>query len=108
MRFIICGNDETLLNSDLTEYDSDMAVRVVNAGERALWDAGVAIDEYDVDSCFRNWNGGRHRQFRECCGHVSIPKDAPKSDEEIAFRASDAMDAEIAKITTEVEESTKC
>lgn len=93
VRFIICGNAETLCLGILYDTSEDAAVEAVDDAVRLLTDAGVDPGEIEVDSFFPAWNGGRHDQLRQRYGYVSLRKDASASDAELAWQANTAMDS---------------
>ena len=65
----ICTNHELLSQAFECEPEAiDDAIRF--AQQKCLELTGQFAQE---DSCFRNWSGGRHHQFRHCVQFVSIP-----------------------------------
>jgi len=95
MRFIICTNPEILSDGTyLATRESGVDVRAVTkAVERIV----LQVDDcdYDCDSFFPHWRGGKYDQFYNRCGLVAYPKDAGPEVQAIAERLDDAMRAEI-------------
>jgi hypothetical protein len=95
MRFIICTNPEILSDGTyLATRESGVDVRsVTRAVERIV----TTIDDcdYDTDSFFAHWRGGKYDQHYSRCGLVAYPKDAGPEVQAIAERLNDAMRAEI-------------
>lgn len=71
LAFVVCGNGEVLgVDADDTGLTQDEAIGdVVSAAGRAIEDAGY---DYEVDSQFSAWNGGRRAHFWDARSHGVI------------------------------------
>jgi hypothetical protein len=64
MKITICGNTEELCGGyELGDFTGEATVAMVEAAIKSLEAAG---HEVEVNSTFRDWNGGRHS--RDQCG----------------------------------------
>lgn len=125
VRFVVCGNDERLgIDVEGTPYRrSDAVGAAVTAAGRKIEAAGY---DYECDSCFQHWNGGKHTQFPTvrggevvayiyhrdrlgeeddewgdwefCAKTVEIPADVIAAVEKVCDDAADAMFDEIESI----------
>jgi hypothetical protein len=95
MRFIICTNPEIMSDGTyLATRGSSIDVRAVTkAVERIV----VQVDDcdYDCDSFFAHWKGGKYDQFYSRCGLVAYPQGSGPEVEAMAERLDDAIRAEI-------------
>lgn len=67
---VVCANAETVFGGVQDETGNgweDEAAEAVSAGCAILRKAS-AITNYETDSIFRHWNGGKHTQFIFVCG----------------------------------------
>lgn len=88
MKAFINGNTEILTGMTGEDCD-DVALEAVEAAVRIFEDAGV---EYEVDSDYSSWRGGRHYQFAKMkVGHVCTWDDPDEDDVVLLDAAGNAM-----------------
>jgi hypothetical protein len=96
MRFIICGNAETLTegieNEGIDCMEADAAAAAVDAAVIQLKNQfGHDETETPVYSGFPDWHGGRVDQFYNRCGFVAVPLGVNQGFIDAAYAASETM-----------------
>ena len=97
MRFVICTNNEILSDGTcFCETDGGLDIRAIL--KAAVRETLKHDDlDFDTDSDFRAWRGGRYSQMWNVCGHVAVPADAAPEWVAIAWQIDAAIDTEIAE-----------
>ena len=87
----VCSNVETLVDGTyLQDHPEMFAIE-------GIWNLvrERCHEDYDYDSHYSHWHGGKFDQFFNRCGFVAIPTTASKEQEKFAWALNDAIKREV-------------